>query len=453
VRGVFSVGGDRIEGRFVFENDGTVHIQPLSRMKGLLISGDISFGIIPSPPLDDLIYDPKRYPSPDRLHLPSENLFMGLLKGEDRLFYCAWPSNDQKLRLVLEGEGESRRIVAVEVILSEEGIYLKGVNVPGIWHEEETDPSYLERDVQLNWRIPFKARWETRLFEGGIETTFPFRREGEWGYKGRIWRPVVGWYTYPVWIEGDIGFIHLSKKITAPEKILIYAVEGSEGTILEFAEKHLGTIPSLTRKVELQRYPEDNVGLRNCDGRAWVKWTFRVGLQSREREFLLQALDDFLYSINVDKTRLEEYEDFIPKLKDRMKKWLEESRGKPELGGFLKELLGKLEEIERIYWEIMDNSPPAEHLRHEIEAINGIKPLLNEMGTEAYPKACYLLDEIQLWSLIESVPGRVGGLLRELSLQAGYSCARNPEAVGYAQIIRKEIREFLIRAETHETIY
>jgi hypothetical protein len=54
---------------------------------------------------------------------------------------------------------------------------------------------------------------------------------------------------------------------------------------------------------------------------------------------------------------------------------------------------------------------------------------------------------------MESVPGGVGGLLRELFQQAGYGCAHNAALVKYAEEIRKDVREFLITNESYETIY
>jgi hypothetical protein len=184
-----------------------------------------------------------------------------------------------------------------------------------------------------------------------------------------------------------------------------------------------------------------------------VKWIFKVDYQTREKEFLQEVMSDFLYSINVDKGRLDEYEDFIPRMKKKIDSWIEKEKDNPELELFLSQMKEKVEELEREYWDKMDKLPASEHLQEETEAINQLKTLIGEEGLEFYPEACYLLDKIQLWSLIESAPGRVGGLLRELSQQAGYACAQNADVVKYAEEIRRDIREFIITGETHETIY
>jgi len=238
--------------------------------------------------------------------------------------------------------------------------------------------------------------------------------------------------------------------------------EANRDAPVDFARTRLGSISTIKPKTGLRRYPQDNVGIQNCDGRAWVKWIFKVDYQTREKEFLQEVMSDFLYSINVDKGRLDEYEDFIPKMKRKIDSWIEKEKGNPELEIFLSQMKERVEELEREYWDKMDKLPASEHLQQETEAINQLKALIEGYppvyggvggGLEFYPEACYLLDKIQLWSLIESVPGRVGGLLRELSQQAGYACAHNADVVKYAEEIRRDIRKFIIIGETHETIY
>jgi hypothetical protein len=106
----FSAGQNQIEGSFFFDQEGAIQVNPSQNMNGILIFGEISFGIVPAPPLEDLIYDAKKYPSASHLYLPSENLFLGLLKGEDRIFFCAWPDGNQRVRLLLE-DGEKYNLM------------------------------------------------------------------------------------------------------------------------------------------------------------------------------------------------------------------------------------------------------------------------------------------------------------------------------------------------------
>ena len=452
VKASFSAGQDQIEGSFFFDQEGAIQIQPAQNMKGILIFGEISFGVIPAPPLEDLIYDPKEYPPAAQIYLPSENLFLGLLKGEDRLFFCAWPYGHQKVRLLLEDgakeAGTARIIEAVEIQLDGKSAYLRSISAPGIWHREELRRTYLGRDIEINWRKPFSAKWKTQLLEGEIETSFYFGTE-----KHRTWRPNFGFYNYPAWFWGENAFLHLGKKVPPKGQALIYALEEHRDTPVEFVRARLGSISTLKPRVGLRRYPWDSVGIQNCDGRAWVKWIFKLGYQTREKEFLQEVMADFLYSINVDKGRLDEYEDFIPRMKEKIDSWIEEEKDDPEVKLFLTQMKEKIQELEGEYWDKMHASPASEHLREETDVINQLKVLIEEEGLEVYPKICYLLDKIQLWSDIEAVPGRVGGLFREMFQKAGYGCAHNMDIVNYAEEIRRDIREFLINGESHETVY
>ncbi len=440
----FSAGQDQIECRFFFDQEGAIQIEPLQNMKGILIFGDISYGVVPSPPLEDLIYDPKEYPSDTAINLPSENVFLGLLEGEDRIFFCAWPDGDQQVKLLLK----EKRIEAYEIGVDGKSVYLKSSSAPGIWHKEEIRPDYLEKVVEINWKRPFSAKWKTQLLEGDIETAFPFVKQ-----KSRTWRPNFGYYDYPVWFEGEKSFFNFSKKIPPSREAIIYALEENKNTPIEFARARLGSIPTIKQKTGLLRYPLDNVGIQNCDGRAWVKWIFKVDYQTQERDFLQEVMSDFLYSINVDKGRLAEYEAFIPRMKGKIDLWIENEKADPEVSLYLSQMKAKVEELEKEYWDKMNNSPVSDHLKYETEVINKLKVLIDEKGSEVYPEICYLLDKIQLWSDIESVPGRVGGLLREMFQQAGYECAHSAAIVKYAQEIRGDIRKFIISSETHETVY
>ena len=83
--------------------------------------------------------------------------------------------------------------------------------------------SYLEKDVTLQWKRPFAAKWKTQLLEEGTKTTFAFKES-----KGTVWRGVPGSYNYPVWFNGDDALIHLSKKVPPKGESLIYFVDGRE---------------------------------------------------------------------------------------------------------------------------------------------------------------------------------------------------------------------------------
>jgi len=86
---------------FSFHPDGTIEVKPAQAVKPIILSGPIAFGVLPSRVIDDVIYDPNKYPDAREIHVPAENVFMGLLGDEDRILICAWPDGEQKVRLLL----------------------------------------------------------------------------------------------------------------------------------------------------------------------------------------------------------------------------------------------------------------------------------------------------------------------------------------------------------------
>ena len=450
IKALFSEGQEQIEGSFFFDLDGTTEIKPSRNMEGIFIFSKISYGVLPGIILDDIIYAPNKYRSAAKLHIPSENLFVGLLKGEDGMLICAWPAGSQKVKLLLEdAEKEQGFIKAVEIQLDGNSAYLRLISSPGIWHKEEMFPFYLEKDTEIVWKRPFPAKWKTHLTEiNNIKTAFAFRSE-----KSRPWRPRLGRYTYPVWFEGEKTMFHLSKKVPPSGRALIYALEGHKDTPVEFARKCLGSISNLKRKERLRRYPENNAGFHDCDGRNRVKKIFKAGLQTKKKELLQKVTGDFLYSINIDARRLEEYANFIRRMSGKIDSWRKKEKDNPELQSFFGQMKNNIKKMDREYHSRMGGGTASEYLRHETEAINKLKDLIKQEGSEVYPEACSLLDQIKLWSLMEEVPASVGALAREWARQAGYGCVQNIAAVEYAEKIRKEIREFTGTDATYETIY
>ena len=450
IRAIFSAGQKQIEGSFFFKLDGTIEIKPSQNMEGICIFSKIAYGVLPGVILDDIIYDPKKYRSATKLHIPSENLFVGLLEGRDTVLVCGWPPGDQKVNLIFGNGGKRERLIeAVRIQLDGKSAYIRSISAPVIWHKEQLLPSYLEKDREIGWKRPFAAKWKTHLNEiNNIKTAFPFRSK-----RSRPWRPRIGWYIYPVWFDGDKSMFHLSKKVPPSGEVLVYALEGHKDTPVEFARKCLGRISPFRPKERLRRYPQNNAGFKNCDGRDRVKKIFKAGLQRSKQELLQKVMSDFLYSINTDKRRLEEYANFISRMDARIDSWNQREKENPELQSFFRQMKNHIRKLEEEYHRRMRAKTASEHLRQETEAINKVKVLITQEGPEVYSEASRLLGEIKLWSLMEEVPASVGALGREWARQAAYACAQNIAAVEFAEQIRREVREFIGTGATYETVY
>jgi len=220
----FSAEGtpENLSAVFSFSKKQIIEIKPAENMKGIRLLSPIQYAVVPSFIGDDLIFDPGQYSSTNTLHIPSENLFLGLLKGENNMLVITWPEGKQEMTLILDNKEQGSRLIeSVDFENDAKSIYLALLDAPGIWHKEELKSSYLEKDVAINWKRPFPAKWITQLHEAGVKTTFRF---GESKQK-RLWRAVIGAYVYPVWFEGESAFYHLGKKIPPEGDSLIYFLE------------------------------------------------------------------------------------------------------------------------------------------------------------------------------------------------------------------------------------
>jgi hypothetical protein len=167
-----------------FDRTEIVEIRPGTNTKGIRLQSEIAYGVAPDFIGDDLIIDPDKYPSKDGLSVPAENVFLGLLRGENGLLVMTWPEGRQQLRFGRgKTEMDNQLIECIDFDCDGQSVYLALLEAPGIWHREPLTASFLEKDVTIPWKRPFPARWVTQLEEAGVKTRFPFRQN-----KGQIWR-------------------------------------------------------------------------------------------------------------------------------------------------------------------------------------------------------------------------------------------------------------------------
>jgi hypothetical protein len=73
----------------------------------------MELAIVPSFVGDDLIYDPRNYPSAKTLSLPSEHFLLGLVTGESSVLVMTWQEAMPSVQLALADRAGKRSISAV----------------------------------------------------------------------------------------------------------------------------------------------------------------------------------------------------------------------------------------------------------------------------------------------------------------------------------------------------
>jgi len=438
---------------FTFGKTGIVEIKPTGKLKGLRLFSPIEYGVVPAFIGDDLIFDPAAYASANSLSIPSENLFLGLLKGGDRVLVVTWPKGGQRMKLGLGNDRGHRLFESIDFENDEQSFYVATLAVPGIWHREALKPSHLEKDVASQWRKPFPAKWKTQLSEGGVRTTFAFRET-----KGQIWRGVPGSYNYPVWFHGDEAFYHLSKKVPPKGESIIYFVEGqntplSISTPVDIMKATLGRPMSESildpagRKLRTHhRRGGDGVHRAcTCGCTEVIQAIFEAGQEVEKKDYVREALGDMNYFVQCHVERIEEYQRFAG---DTIKFLQAKRTSSPELKADIENLEQIAQQIPQEYSVQKGNMKSLEHaveLTRQTMALTASKSTNNLPAYLELGKAWREMGGAQ-----DYVIAQCHTVTRKLFQEAGYGCVHDTRAVALAQEIRARCRQVLRNPDGYE---
>ncbi|MBW8041390.1 MAG: hypothetical protein FVQ85_15520 [Planctomycetes bacterium] len=445
---------DNYSAIFSFDKKQVVEIKPAENMKGISLFSLIEYGVVPSFIGDDLIFNPGEYPSMTTLHIPSDNIFLGLLKGQNNMLVLTWPGGKQLTRLVLDNKERKRRLIeSVDFDNDGKSIYLALLDAPGIWHKEELKPSYLEKDVAVNWKRPFSAKWKTQLLEAGVKTTYKFRES-----KDKIWRAITGNYTYPVWFQGENTFYRLGKKIPPKGESIIYFLERkgtpvSVSTPVDVMKETLGrqacdTILDLAGRKLRSHHRRAGLGIRRaatCGCTAAIEVVFKAGQEIKKKEYVAGAVDDMVYFVTRHVERIREYQDFAREMMSFLNL---KTKSNPDLKQFLDSMETITQEIPQEYNRQKEN---IQTLEYTAELARKTKALTQKKIPQNLP-TCLALGE--KWRAMggaqDELIAKFHSITRKLFQEAGYSCVNQPQALEIARDIRKRCRKCLRNPDSYE---
>lgn len=201
--------------------DGICEFRPGKSERLTVRDALLRYAIVPSFIGGDFIYHAERESPSDRLYVPSLNLLVGLVEGEDSMLVGVWPPGKQSA--ALERSSEGALLDGFTFDMDGQPLSLASIEKPGIWHAESLRPAYLERDTAIGWKRPLEAKWIGNFFvdSEAIEWPFYFRHE-----RVKLWgRWIRGWFYYPFWFEGDRTIVHFEKRFPPTGELLIYFLE------------------------------------------------------------------------------------------------------------------------------------------------------------------------------------------------------------------------------------
>ncbi len=445
---------DNYSAIFSFDKKQIVEIKPSGNMNGMSLLSPIEYGVVPGFIGDDLLFDPREYVSMTTLHVPSDNLFLGLLEGQNNMLVITWPKGKQHMRLVLENkEPVPHLIESVDFDNDGKSFYLALLAAPGIWHKEELKPSFLEKDVPVNWKRPFPAKWKTQLLEAGVRTTYNFRDS-----KDKIWRAITGHYTYPVWFKGDNAFYHLSKRIPPKGESIIYFLERkgtpvSISTPVDILKETLGreacdTILDIAGRTLRTHHRRGSQGIRRaatCGCTAAIQVVFEAGREVETQDYVSGAVDDMVYFVTRHVERIGEYRDFAH---DMLTFLNLQRKSNPDLRPFLNSIETITQEIPEQYNRQKEN---IETLRYAAELARKTKALTQKKDPQNLPTYLALSEQWRaMGGAQDELIARFHSITRQLFQEAGYSCVNQPEALEIAREIRRRCRECLRNPDGYE---
>jgi hypothetical protein len=450
----FSGEGKNLSAVIAFDRAGIVDIKPSENMKGISLISPIEHAIVPSFIGDDLIFSPGQDASMNTLCVPTENLFVGLLAGQNDMLVVTWPEGKQQMKLVPDSNQQEPRIVeSVDFDNDGKSLYLAVLSSPGIWHKEELKPTYLEKDVTIDWKRPFRAKWITQLSEGRVQTTYTFKES-----KGDIWRGVIGHYTYPVWFSKDKASYRLSKKIPPKGQSIIYFLERKDtpASVLSPVDIMKTTLGRQTcdaildvpgRKLRTH-HRRGGRGVRRactCGCAEAIQAVFDAGEEVQEKEYVEEAVGDMVYFVTQHMERIGEYQEFA---RDIIEFLNQTRKSAAELKPFLDRMEAIVQEIPQEYQskqEVIMSLQYADELAQQTKALTLKKQPGNLPAYEDLSMKWRRMGGAQ-----DDLVAQCHRITRKLFQEAGYDCTSSPKAVAIAQQIRARCTKCLRNADGYE---
>jgi hypothetical protein len=450
----FSGEGKDFSAVIAFDRAGIVDVKPDRNMKGISIISPIEHGIVPNFIGDDLIFSPVDYASMNILRVPSENLFVGLLEGRNDMLVVTWPEGKQQMKLVLGSkQQESRLVESIDFDNDGKSLYLALLSAPGIWHEEKLKPTYLEKDVTIEWKRPFWAKWITQLSEGRVQTTYTFRES-----KDKIWRGVIGHYTYPVWFSDDNASYRLSKKIPPKGQSIIYFLErkNTPASVLapvDIIKTTLGrqtsdTILDMPGRKLRTHHRRGAEGVRRactCGCTEAIQVVFDAGQEVQKKEYVAEAVDDMVYFVEQHMERIGEYQEFARDMTEFLNRTRRTAR----------ELKLFLDRMEAIVQEIPKEYQNKRELIMSLQYTNELARQTKALTQKKRPGNLKAYEELSMkWRRMggaqDDLVAQCHRITRKLLQQAGYGCTSSPKAVETARQIITRCKKCLRNADGYE---
>lgn len=447
---------DRLEFTVYLSDDGVFEFVPGAARQLNLQLARLDYGILPSLVGTDLVYTPKTGPGLDRLYVPSMNLMVGLVSGNDCMMVGVWPPGRQLVSFQTGNTGAPevrdnglilgrKTLDRFTIDLDGKSFHLGWLEHRGIWHVEPLQPGYLERDKAIAWRRPFEAKWIGRFQIASEEIDFPFYFRHE---RAKLWgRCIRGWFGYPVWFDGPQTMIHFEKSFPPKGELLVYYLEDHPK---ESLASPVGSPVGIMAKALGRQQAAKLLDFEGVDGRLLLKHGnavcamtntvqkyFDDGRTAEHRDVIRAYCGDVSDFIAAIRRRIEEFAAFSASMRQLL---ADRAKANPKLAEAAASLGEILDEMD----QLLKTGMP----RASLDEVRSWTVTMNDLAGQSGPQIAKKYGTLA--EQCRSVAGSQDDLARDLSIrtirifqEAARQGVPSPERVRLAEEVIAKARQVL----------
>jgi len=443
--------------------DGLVQVDA-SAVEAVDVSAPFAYAIVPGFIGDDLIYDPRRAGGLEQLHVPAENVLVGLLAGEDALVTACWPPGEQRVALGVSAPSSTEEHLArMRIALAGQPLFLGLTHHPGVWHRQAVDLGLYERPCATGWTRPFAAAWIAQFGQGnyaaskwqdprplleyeGIVSTFAFADNSA----KRTWKATVGWHEWPCWFQDGTAYVRIGKKVKPPaQDLLFYFLERRKGTPpevkapVDVVREALADADAILELAGRKKRPLNRPGSvynrPTCETTEALAEVFKRGDEVRDAARVVAVAGDLAWYFDNMEGRLDDFAAFAAALRALCGSVTADQSA---LRSFIEDL-----GIETTLAEIdlaVNLSGLGAGMRPSEEVLRDLAALTEEHTETSLAHYLTLRSEvIRRGGILDNAAAQADFLVRGLAQKAGYRCVDDPAKVRFAEALRRLVREHL----------
>jgi hypothetical protein len=436
---------------------------------GLAVRAPCRYAVLPDFFADDIVADATRLPTATA-ELPSENFLLQMLPGGEAMVLNVTSNREGDARISLSGRGDRRIIERSEMDYGKNGkIWVAVMAGHDVWHQRTVSQGEAGRVIPLAWRMPFPAQWRVDWqLAGGLASSWEMvsqRRDG--GYDKHAlfgepdsiprdrkrWNTVLGWYSYPCWIDRQGGgyFQPLKRVLAFEGPALVYPIQRvkatplAEFTVVDVVRATLGVGPC-EYILDVEGQGATMKGRATCSTRDTLGAIYAKHQQHAKQAEIEAILQEVVIFVTFIRSRIEEYAQFGRE----MLAYLEVQRkAHPESAAFIGEMETYARVIDANYQQHKQYIKTPQFV---VDLTNKFRAeVMHDDGPDAFNQCAQITNAIVLvGGNQDELVGESRLAVKNLRQRAGLALAGNPQAAEIAREIRSRAQKVLRNASSYE---